>query len=333
MSSKAVSIFVIISLVTTAQFCQASANSKPSGLQKSSVLQIYLPREVTIEGDTPTLGQVSIIRGEESLVTMAGGITLGRISVPGQKIVIDRPMLLSRLACNRIPASKVTLTGAEKITVKRQQQIIKGSEFVERALSFLKSSPLHRSVCQLNPMRIPKDLAVPGPSEDTELSTDLAASSAGNRAKVQITVLANGKWIGMREVAFRLKYNCRMVVAGVDIPAGTVITPENIRIEKTLSNYPESAGWSPPYGLIAKRRVAANTVIRPDMVGPVKPAVIVKRNQNVVIRLERPGLLVTAVGKAMQQARAGEYIKVRNIDSRRIILARVNEDGTVEPVL
>jgi len=333
MSSKAVSIFVIISLVTTAQFCQASANSKPSGLQKNSVLRIYLPREVTIEGDTPTLGQVSIIRGEESLVTMAGGITLGRISVPGQKIVIDRPTLLSRLACNRIPASKVTLTGAEKITVKRQQQIIKGSEFVERALSFLKSSPLHRSVCQLNPIRMPKDLIVPGASEDIELSTDLAASGAGNRAKVQITVLANGKGIGMREVAFRLKYNCRTVVAAVDIPAGTVITPENIRIEKTLSNYPESAGWSPPYGLIAKRRVAANTVIRPDMVGPVKPAVIVKRNQNVVIRLERPGLLVTAVGKAMQQARAGEYIKVRNIDSRRIILARVNEDGTVEPVL
>ena len=68
------------------------------------------------------------------------------------------------------------------------------------------------------------------------------------------------------------------------------------------------------------------------MVGQREPAVVVKRNQNVIIQVERPGLVVTAIGKAMQQARAGEYIKVRNLDSQRIILARVNEDGTVEPV-
>ncbi|MFB0525095.1 MAG: hypothetical protein ACETVZ_06105, partial [Phycisphaerae bacterium] len=34
--------------------------------QKDSDLQIYLPREVTIEEDYLKLGQVSIIRGEES---------------------------------------------------------------------------------------------------------------------------------------------------------------------------------------------------------------------------------------------------------------------------
>ncbi|MHC4096376.1 MAG: flagellar basal body P-ring formation chaperone FlgA [Planctomycetota bacterium] len=71
----------------------------------------------------------------------------------------------------------------------------------------------------------------------------------------------------------------------------------------------------------------------PHMVGPVKPAVIVRRNQNVVIRIERPLLLITAIGKTMQEGRTGEYIKVRNLNSQRIILARVKEDGTVEPVL
>jgi flagella basal body P-ring formation protein FlgA len=34
----------------------------------------------------------------------------------------------------------------------------------------------------------------------------------------------------------------------------------------------------------------------------------------------------------MQEGRAGEYIKVRNLDSQRMILAKVNEDGTVEPI-
>jgi len=52
----------------------------------------------------------------------------------------------------------------------------------------------------------------------------------------------------------------------------------------------------------------------------------------VVIRVEMPGLLVTAMGKTMQEGRAGEYIKIRNLDSQRIILCKVNEDATVEPV-
>jgi flagella basal body P-ring formation protein FlgA len=35
----------------------------------------------------------------------------------------------------------------------------------------------------------------------------------------------------------------------------------------------------------------------------------------------------------MQDGKAGDYIKVRNMDSQRIIMARIGEDGNVEPVL
>jgi len=332
MSGKTVSIGVITFLLASIQFGQASTNDKTKGPQKDSALRIYLPREVRIKDDAIKLGQVSIIRGEESLVARASEIALGRISVPGQKIVVARSLVLSRLACNGIPASKVTLTGAEKITIGQQQRIIKGSEFVELASSFLRKNPPAGSVCQMNPIRIPKDLVLPGVSKDIKLSPRLAGSSARNQAKVQIVVLADDKKIGVCEVTFRLKYTNRRVVTLADIPAGTVISAKNVKIEKGVSSYPEPADWKPPYGLVARRKLRAKTVIRPDMIGPVKPAVVVGRNQTVVIRIERPGILVTAIGKAMQDGRAGEYIKVRNVDSQRIILAKVNEDGTVEPI-
>jgi flagella basal body P-ring formation protein FlgA len=332
MSSKTVSIVLITCLLASIQFCRASAKNKTNDLQKDSALRIYLPREVTIKGDAIKLGQVSIIRGKESLVAKANELALGRITVPGQKIVVARSMVLSRLACNGIPAAKVTFTGAEKITVKQRQQIIKGSKFVELAGSFLRKNPPAGSVCQMNPIRIPKDLIMPGVCKDIKLSTQLIKSSARNQAKVQIAVLAGDKEIGVREVTFRLKYNCHKVVTQVELDAGAVISAGNVKIEKSVSNYPEPAGWKPPYGLVARRRLPVKTVIRPDMIGPAKPAVVVGRNQTVVIRIERPGLVVTAMGKAMQEGRAGEYIKVRNVDSQRIILAKVDEDGTVEPI-
>ncbi len=329
---RGISTLMAFVLITCAFFCQASTNSKANSTKDEFAIQIYLPREVTVRGNHPTLGQVSVIRGEESLAAKASEIALGRLSIPGQEIVIDRATVLSRLASNGISASKVMLTGAEKIKVKRQQRIIKGDEFVELARSFLEENLVEQSVCRTDQIGTPKDLAVPDSNKEIKFSPCLELSRARNQARVQIAVLADGQEIGTRKISFRLKYNCRRAVTLADIPAGAVISPENIRIEETISSHPEPANWRPPYGLVAKRRIPANTVIRGDMVGQREPAVIVKRNQNVIIQIERPGLVVTAIGKAMQQARTGEYIKVRNLDSQRIILAKVNEDGTVEPV-
>ena len=331
MNSKAVSVILVTCLVTVFWFHETSANSEKTSEGQDYTLQVYLPREVTIEEETAKLGQVSIIRGEESLVAKAREIALGRLSVAGQEIVVDRQMLLSRLACSGIPSTEVTLMGAEKVRIKQQQQIISSDRFVEQARMFLKEKLPAERVCQPNPIRTPKDLLLPETSKKIELVARLVAGTR-NQSKVQISVFADSEEVGTREVAFRLKYKCRRATALVDIPAGGLISPENIKIEESLSDNPEPANWRAPYGLVAKRGIAANTVLRPSMMGHLKPDVIVKRNQNVIIRMERPGLSVTAVGKAMQKGSVGEYVKVRNVDSQRLILARVNEDGTVEPV-
>ena len=96
--------------------------------QSPAGLQIYLPRSVTIKDNLPNLGQVAIIQGDETLVAKAEKIGMGRISVPGQKLIINRSSLLSRLASNGISTSQVTLIGAKEITLTQKHDIIK-SEF------------------------------------------------------------------------------------------------------------------------------------------------------------------------------------------------------------
>jgi flagella basal body P-ring formation protein FlgA len=321
-----------VNIILTTICLLVPVNSNANSTKKDSALQVYLPREVAIKDSCLSLGKVGIIRGEESLVAKASEITLGRISVPGQKLIIDKAMILSRLACNGIPASKVTLTGAEKITVKQQEHTISSDEFVKLANAFLKKNPPSASVCEWDLTRQPEDFIIPGVTEEIRLSPRSVQSSARNQAKVEICILSNGKKIGVSEVTFQLKYNCREIVTKLDIAAGTSISPENVKIRKMISNVPEPADWKPPYGLVSKRQIPANTVLQSNMVGPVKPPIVVKRNKQVVIRIDRPAFSITAIGKAMQEGRAGEYIKVRNVDSQRIILARVNEDGSVEPV-
>jgi len=338
MAVKTINILIIICLLPLGQFCRASEpNTADSSKQPPNVavggLQVYLPREITVKDDRLLLGQVGLVRGGNCLAEKASQILLGQISVPGQELVIDRTMVLSRLACNGIPASKVTLLGAEKVRVKQQQQTIKGNDFIKRASAFLKGNSLTASVCRFESLSTPHDFTVPETGKSVELQPRLVRNCPANQAKVQVAVLQDDKQVGLREVNFRLKYDCRRAVALVDIPAGAVINSDNVRIENTVSDYPEPADWKLPYGLVARRNVPANTILGANAIAPAVRPVVVERNQSVVIRIDMPGLLVTAVGKTLEEGRAGEHIKVRNIDSQRIIMAKVNEDGTLEPVL
>lgn len=330
---KSIGIFTAYFVIIPAVLCMASIDNKTDELQAESGLKVYMPREVTIKDSNLKLGQVSIIRGSETLVAKASEIALGRISVPGQKIVIERPMLLSRLACNGIDVSKVTLTGSEKITVKQQNHTISSSEFISLANSILEKSSIGNSAQKWNLIRKPKDFVVPSGSKDISFSPRLVQTGVRNQARIEIVVLSGSKKIGVRQVTFTLIFDCHQAVTKVDIPAGDVISTENIKIETFQSNNPESADWEPPYGRVAKHRLPVKTVLRPNMLEPLKSQIIVKRNQNVIIRIEGPGFLITAAGKTMQDGSAGEFIKVRNMDSQRIIIARISEDGSVEPVL
>jgi flagella basal body P-ring formation protein FlgA len=299
---------------------------------KDSSLQVYLPREVAIKEQILKLGKIGIVRGPENLVANANDVLLGRLSVPGQEIVIDKKVVLSRLATCGISASQVTLQGAEKVRVRQKQNIIGGDEFIKMAESFLKKNLTGNTISAWNSVRKPKDLVISSPGKNIAFSSELIPNGARNQVMVKVAISLDNKQIATRDVTFALKYNNRTAVAIVDIPAGTLISSNNVKIEETTSNFPEPANWKPPYGLVAKRMLPAQTVIKSHMLGAARLPVIIKRNQNVVVRIEKPGFLITTRGRAMEDGKVGEYIKIRNIDSQRIIVAKVNEDSSVEPV-
>ena len=313
-------------------FWVASAFVDADAKQEKETLRIYLPREVMVEDRSPRLGEVAIIRGSEALISKAGDIALGSFSTPDQSLVINKNTVLSRLACNGISARRVTLTGAEETVITRQHQLITGRQFLEQATAFVEKNPPNASICRFDAFRTPDDLLLPGASDSIKLVCRFIENGTRNQCKVLVTVVQDGKEVGREEVVFRFRYQCRKVITKTAISKGDLVTTENVTIENGISNYPEPAGWTAPYGLVVTRSLAAGAVIAPNMVRSPEPQVLLKRNQSVSIKIENGGLVATAVGKALQDGVAGEYIKVQNIDSKIIIMAKVNEDGTVEPV-
>lgn len=298
-----------------------------------TLLQVHLPREITVQGSLLTLGQIGVLRGDPSQVAAAGRIGLGQLSTPGQRAVLDRPTILSRLASSGIPADRVRLTGAETVAIRRFHRVISSEELVEIGRTFLRQHPpatrIHDAV---SPVR-PKDVVLSSDVADLQVTPRFIRSQARGVVAVQIVVTADGNEVGVRDLSFRLKYQVRRAVTTREIAEGTVLTSEDVKIETIVSEQPEPAGWRPPYGLVAVRKLAENTELRADLVVAAQTPIVVQRNRGVVIRIEQPGLTITANGIALQEGRAGDLVKVKNADSSRVVVCKVNADGTVEPSL
>jgi flagellar basal body P-ring formation protein FlgA len=295
-------------------------------------LTIYLPREVTIDSSTAHLGQIAIIRGSDPWAAQAAEVSLGRIPSLDHGLVLNKSIILSRLACSGIPASRVVMTGAEETIIHYRHQRFKSDQLIEEVTAFVKRNLPNPSICQFDVVGVPEDLVLSGPEISTVLTCRFLDHKTKNQCKVQIAAVQDNQEVGTREVVLRFRYKYRRAVTTSAIAKGTLITQDNIAIKDETSNFPEPAGWAPPYGLIATRDLAANTVLTEHSAGVAKPEIVLKRNQSVVIKIDRPGLMATANGKVMQDGKVGEVVKVQNITSQAIVMARVNGDGTVEPV-
>jgi flagella basal body P-ring formation protein FlgA len=298
-------------------------------------LRMYLPRETQVKTEAVTLGDIAVIRGESDVVEQAGKISLGRCAAPASRMVVSRAMILGRLTGSGFEAGDIEITGAQKVVVTVRRQIIRSDKIIEAAEAFLKANYPDKSVCRYEVIGNVNDFVLPVEAEKIELSPGLIADGSRGTVKVEVAIIADGKSEGVCEVEFRPSYFYHQAVALRDIAQGEVITEDNVGIKQVISSTAQPSGWQAPYGLAARRAIAANSLVTPRMVGPVQREVLVRRNKHVAVVFERPGLSVTTVGKAMEDGRAGDCIKVKVQvkDTPRIIYAKVNDNGTVEPLM
>ena len=178
-----------------------------------------------------------------------------------------------------LPACNPELSGADKVAVKQTSMVIKSSSIVESASSFLANSIKEQSIARWELLRMPADVILPANAQNVELVPRLFSRSTNGQAVIEVSVVAGGKQIETRQVAFRPKYNTRRAVTTADVNEGAAITADNTKIENVISDMPEPTNWSKPYGLVATRNIPAGTIISSNMAKSPQPQVIIERNR------------------------------------------------------
>lgn len=303
------------------------------GLAGQSRLRLHLPRVVLVEAETLRLGSIGVLRCDDSsLAAKAAAVTMGRAPWLREKIVINRRTILSRLASCGIPSGRVRITGAETVSVGRKEKVVPVKRLLSAAKGFLERNRPGPPGCTWRLSRKPRELVFPA-GDNFALRARLAKNSPAGYAKVKVAAVSGSRELGVAEVLFKLTYPRRQAVAIEDIEPGTVISPKNAKVRVVTVDQPPPADWKAPFGMVAARRLRAGTIIRPGMLKPLRPAIIVRRNQIVTMRINGIGFVISTRGQALQDGRHGECIKVRNVRTRRVVTARVCFDGVVSPLI
>jgi flagella basal body P-ring formation protein FlgA len=307
--------------------------AQPESITRPDKIKIVLPAEAVVEGPQVCLSSIGVLECPASLTGQAGDLTLGTFVSKGQILWIDHNTILSRLASIGVEASCVELSGAEVVKVKRKETTIASEKIAQKAKDYLEQQLAGQKIASLSLFRQPTSIVLDDPNTPAELSCTMSRYQTPGTLKVDVAVSQKGLACDHSEVIFTVRYKVRQAVALKEIEAGAAITSENVQVQEVQALSPEQKMEVEPYGMLARRKIMRGAMVRSDWLAPRQTPVMIRRNQQVLVKVDAGGLYLSATGQAMEEGRVGDVIRIRRGQRPEevMIYCTVQPDGTVQP--
>jgi flagella basal body P-ring formation protein FlgA len=303
--------------------------SHPLGAAGITSVRIYDQTEVS--ADQFQLGDIARIDGDDAVfVRKLEGLPLGRSPLPGKTRSLDAATLLGRLRQSgvdpekldlQVPAEVVISRGA--VTIERDQieQIVRG--FLQRQVAGKPGESF-----AVKDIRVPEAVVLPKGPLSTHVSAPKSSELAGS-VPLQVAFNVDPDFERRVWVTAVLERRVNVVVARRPLGRFKPLEADDIEIKAMdLAGLPADRidDLEVAIGKRTRRALDSGTVLRPDLL-ELPP--LVKRGDRVRIIAESAGLRISAVGQVKQKGAQGELVPVMNLDSNRVVHARVVDSKTV----
>ena len=301
----------------------APASAEAEASTPAAVVTFY--QEATVEGSQITLGDIALIETDEDvLAEQLGQIAVGRAPAPGFTRSVSARYSRIRVRIGGLPMDRLDFGGASLIRVTRASQTIKGAEIFKVAAAAVQALVEGGIAHQVS---VPRDIIAP--LGEVELVPQNVRAPAINRTTtVAIAVIVEGEPVTRVTVSLRIVVPAPVLVATRDLPRGTILTADDVRVEMRART---TAGLA----LTQSSQVVNQQTTRNLRAGSpltrrsVRPAVLVKRNEHCHLICVGPGFSIKATGKALQDGVLGQKVRVRNLASKLDVVGIVIAPGKV----
>jgi flagella basal body P-ring formation protein FlgA len=301
-------------------------------------LVVTLRPAASVSAATVCVGNVaSLSGGTPALRQRVAALDLADRPRRGKPLQLLRELVAYRIQVAGIEKSRFRVQGAPVVEVSPGAAPATEDEFLQAArdalLDKLACPPDDVAVSLAQPPQLPQ--LTPGAKDDVRLEAEPREPiNVPGRSRVDVTLLVNGERIDVVPVLLDVKVYQAAAVARRRIEGGETLGDENVRFERHASDAPGSCLTPKDVGAgrKAKRAIAAGQMVPPAAVESVAAnnPVLVKQRDLVKLVARVGNLRVTALAEAEQDGRAGDLVRVRNVDSKKEVVGRVIGRGLVE---
>jgi flagella basal body P-ring formation protein FlgA len=294
---------------------------------------VRLAAAATVEAEDVVLGDVATVQGEEPLAARARALRLGPAPALGAAFRLDADGLRRRLRTAHLDPARFRIEGAQRAVVTRAAQVIAGPALIET----VRRQVLERHAqagqrlddnVTVSAVIPPDDLRVPTGRLELRARVQEAASGS-SFVSATVIVLVDGREVQAVPLTLKLGRLRPVVVATTALAPRAALSPAAVRVEQRSSTEVPADALTDPSG------IADLEVIAPAAPGDVltartvRPRLLVRRGDLVTLVVEGRGFVITSQGRASDDARRGESVRVVNPASRRDVLGVAEAPGVV----
>ena len=296
---------------------------------QAAVIQVY--DRVEIEGNEVLLGQIAVIEGSDPRwIQQLKDIVIGKAPLPGQARQYDQRYLEMRLKMHHVDLSAIALEVPQFVEVVRSHIAVQEEEIKQIVSEFiLRNISQDNKTVRIKEIRVPQSVILPKGRIAYKVAAPRSLQLMG-KCSLAIDFSVDGHLQKKVWATAIVEVLGPVLVTRKPLGRYKPITEDDIELQTMdLTDLPTDVLTDPGavLGKRMRRAVGAQIPLRADLV-ELPP--LVKRGDLVMILAETNGLKITALGQVKKKGRLGERIPVVNLDSKKILHARVIDSNTVK---
>jgi flagellar basal body P-ring formation protein FlgA len=290
---------------------------------------VTMKTAVVLERSTACLADIATIAGSGQTKKLAG-IVVARSLMPGQTRFVDLDYIRIRLKQAGFDPEAINFRGARDVRVTRRAVKLPAGRIEQAVRAAIRSRmPWKDENVTISDISFDDDIVLPKGRLTYRITPNPHEDFLG-RTILALHLFVDGEPVRKLWVNANITVMAKVVTVVRPLGKYQHIEPADVALQRRdLSNLSSNTVRSLEGALGSRttRMIYPNTVLESSMIDA--PPLV--RRGDVVKIVANAGLMtITATGMVKQQGSKGDRVKVTNMDSKRVITARVTGPGIVE---
>ena len=303
-------------------------NAEPT-VAEMTIIRVH--DQVEVENDEVFFGQIASIEGSDTqLIQRLKALVIGKAPSAGRTRQYEQRYLRKRLEQHRIDLSALQMVVPERVVVSRSSVEIDESKLKKIVKDYiLENIPPDSGMVRIKAIHVPGRVVLSKGHIAYKVVAPRRRQLMGN-CSLAIDFSLNGHSQKRIWVTAQVEVLGSVVVTRKPLGRYKPISEDDIVLQTMdLASLPSNVLTDPEavLGKRTKRAIGAQIPLRADVI-ELPP--LVRRGDLVMIIVEANGLKITARGLVKKKGRLGERIPVVNVDSKKVLYARVIDSNTVK---